>query len=73
MPGITGKEQAQRHRAIVESQIPVGSIWKHYKGGIYRVIAISCMENNPDEVLVTYKSDAHGSIWTRTSVNWLES
>lgn len=67
------KEQAQVLREVTEIKVPLGSRWRHYKGGTYEVIAVSCMEEKPEVILVTYRSELHGSSWTRTATNWLEA
>jgi hypothetical protein len=69
---IMDKDQAQMFCRLTETQIPVGSRWRHYKGGIYQVIAVSCMEVMPETILVTYRSEAYGTCWTRSADNWLD-
>jgi hypothetical protein len=49
----------------------VYTVWRHYKGGIYVVVAVSLMEDSL-EPLVTYRSNKHGTFWTRTMGNFLE-
>lgn len=49
----------------------VGSVWRHYKGGLYVVVARSIKEDTL-EPLVTYRSNARGTFWTRTLANFME-
>lgn len=49
----------------------VGSRWRHYKGGTYRITATSLHEETLER-LITYRSEVYGSFWTRTHANWLE-
>lgn len=42
-----------------------GSIWRHHKGTLYRVIAVSRHSEEPNEWLVTYEPVNGGDAWTR--------
>lgn len=35
--------------------VKVGQTWKHYKGGLYKIIAISRFESDPTKYVVTYE------------------
>lgn len=51
----------------------VGSVWEHYKGHQYRVIATSRHSEHPEQWLVTYRPLAGGDDWTRILLakpNW---
>jgi hypothetical protein len=52
----------------------VGSRWRHYRGGLYEVVAVSLKEDTL-EPLVTYRSLLKGLCWswTRTFANWQEA
>ena len=63
------KDKAQidlRECAVREHQI-----YRHYKGGLYVVIAVSLKEDTL-EPMVTYRSNNHRMCWTRTLENWIE-
>lgn len=49
----------------------VGEIYRHYKGGLYVIVARSIKEDTL-EPLVTYRSNAKGTFWTRTLANFTE-
>lgn len=34
-----------------------GETWRHYKGDLYRVIAVGCLESDPSLELVAYALD----------------
>lgn len=42
-----------------------GSIWRHHKGTLYRVLAVSRHSEDPNEWLVTYEPVEGGDAWTR--------
>ncbi len=48
-----------------------GEVYRHYKGGLYVVIARSIKEDTL-EPLVTYRSNLKGTFWTRTVANFTE-
>jgi hypothetical protein len=49
----------------------VGRQYKHYKGGVYTVLAIGHLEANPAERMVVYQSEydttdyPRGTVWIR--------
>lgn len=45
---------------------------RHYKGGIYRVIAHATDEATGQPVVV-YRSEQDGRVWVRTLANWNET
>lgn len=57
-----------------EQDIKVGQVWRHWKGGRYRVLALAREEARPDQHLVIYQSVAtpEGEVWARTVDAWLE-
>jgi hypothetical protein len=67
---VASKDHAQVLRKCFSVQIPEGSRWRHHKGGVYTIVAVSCPEDNPLEILITYRSVEYGSVWTRTVKNW---
>ena len=53
-------------------KIIVGKIYKHYKGNIYRIIAIGKNSENLEEMIV-YESTKDGQIWIRPKSMWNET
>lgn len=48
-----------------------GDYWTHYKGGVYKIVALAVNENTAEPVVV-YQSCKRGTIWVRPLSNWLE-
>jgi hypothetical protein len=48
------------------------SLWRHYKGGWYEVVCSACLEAEPEQVIVVYRSQTYGYLLARTLENWLE-
>jgi hypothetical protein len=46
-----------------------GDVWKHYKGGLYQIIAIARFELGL-EIAVVYQSLTDGSTWVRDLSEW---
>jgi hypothetical protein len=46
------------------------TLWRHYKGGLYLVVCSACLEDNPERVMVVYRSLRYGSLMVRTLGNW---
>jgi hypothetical protein len=46
-----------------------GSMWRHYKGRIYRVITCAVIERTM-EVVVVYQSEGDGTMWVRPLSEW---
>ena len=46
-----------------------GQIWKHYKGGMYEIIAM-CNHTDTNEVLVIYRSLSFGGFHARPYSEW---
>lgn len=61
--GLDPKAEAQLR--LARSGIRRGQVFRHYKGGIYSVVSTSIMEDTLVP-LVTYKSNARETEWTRT-------
>ena len=52
-------------------EIVIGGTYKHFKGNIYKVIAIG-KHSETCEDMVIYQSLAQGGIWCRPAHMWLE-
>lgn len=46
-------------------------VFRHYKGGLYRVVALSNLEAT-GQTMVTYCSQSDGRMWTRPMAEWNE-
>lgn len=57
--------------ALAASDIRPGDVYRHYKGGLYVVVCLSVNEASL-EPMVTYRSNAKGTIWTRTLKNFAD-
>lgn len=53
-------------------EITVGKIYKHYKGNLYKIIALGKHSENLDEMVV-YQSVKDGQIWVRPKTMWNET
>ena len=52
--------------------IQVGSVYKHYKGDLYRVIAIAKHSETLEEMVVYQQLYGDGGIWCRPAKMWNE-
>ncbi len=55
------------------SEIIVGGLYRHFKGGEYRVIAVGRSSENRDEEYVVYKSLDAEQVWIRPLEMFLEN
>ncbi len=55
----------------MKNQIDLGT-YKHYKGGIYEVVAIA-KHSETLEDMVIYKSKTDGGFWARPAYMWNET
>jgi hypothetical protein len=62
------KDLAQRH---AEGGPQPGEVYRHYKGGIYSIVA-RCIKEDTLEPLVIYHSNKKGTNWARTLANFTE-
>jgi hypothetical protein len=47
--------------------------FRHYKGGFYELVAIAKEEAHPQTMLVIYKAEIDGSIWSRPADVFFEA
>lgn len=52
-------------------EIAVGKFYKHYKGNLYKIIALGKHSENLEEMIV-YQSVKNGQIWIRPKSMWNE-
>lgn len=63
-----GKDDAQRD--LINGP-PIGSRWKHFKGGVYRVL-MNAVKEDTLEHLVVYQSEQTGGVWARSLGQFLD-
>lgn len=52
-------------------EITIGKFYKHYKGNLYKIIALGKHSENLEEMIV-YQSVKDGQIWIRPKSMWNE-
>ena len=52
-------------------EITIGTIYKHYKGNLYKIIAIGKHSETLEEMIV-YQSVKDGQVWIRPKTMWNE-
>ena len=52
-------------------EISVGKIYRHYKGNIYKIIALA-KHSETSEDMIIYQNVEKGDIWTRPKTMWNE-
>ena len=50
-------------------EISIGKIYKHYKGNIYKIIALG-KHSETGEDMVVYQSTKDGAVWIRPKNMW---
>jgi len=55
----------------LSDQFPSRSLWRHYKGGVYRYITLA-QNCDTRDWLVVYQAE-NGKIWTRPVSEWFEA
>lgn len=53
----------------IMQEIEVGKVYKHYKGNIYKIIALGKHSENCEEMVV-YQSIKDGAVWIRPKSMW---
>jgi hypothetical protein len=49
-----------------------GQRFRHYKGGLYEVVAVARLEAT-HEPLVVYRAEVDGTVWARPLAQWSET
>lgn len=55
----------------MEQEITIGRVYKHYKGNLYRIIAIAKHSETLEEMIV-YQSLKNNETWVRPKTMWNE-
>lgn len=59
--------------AEAQETVPVGSTWRHFKGGDYRVVRV-VFDSESLQLEVVHESIRHPNVtFARTLTNWLET
>ena len=53
-------------------EITVGKTYKHYKGNLYKILALA-KHSETNEDLIVYQNIEKGDIWTRPMSMWNET
>ncbi len=64
-------ELEERFRFLYYGAPLPGQVYRHYKGGLYVVIA-TCLRESDGEPTVVYRSLADGRTWSRPVKEWYE-
>jgi hypothetical protein len=68
---VDPKDEAQLKLAVAHDIPCPGDVYRHYKGGLYAVVAVALAEDTLAP-LVVYRSNAKGTTWARTLHNFRE-
>ena len=52
-------------------EITVGKIYKHYKGNVYKIVALA-KHSETEEDMIVYQNVYKGDIWVRPKSMWNE-
>jgi hypothetical protein len=47
-----------------------GSLWRHFRGGLYRVVCVAVREHDHREQVVYEPADGAGPVWVRDLLQW---
>lgn len=57
-------QEISRERGTKVDKPIKGELWKHYKGGLYRILEVGTYESTMEPVVI-YESLKDGSVWVR--------
>ena len=57
----------------MKTEIRPGQIWRHFKGGVYRVLYLAKHSETGEELVIYTKNDSGGTVWARPASMWLET
>jgi hypothetical protein len=69
---MKNKNVYETQASLLKIEPLAGSLWKHYKGGIYKVLMKAVESDEPNNVRVIYQSETLGYIWDHTLEAWNE-
>lgn len=56
----------------MKPEIRPDQMWRHFKGGVYRVLYLAKQSETKEEYVI-YTSDDGGTVWARPVSMWLET
>mgnify|MGYP001444580112 CR=1 FL=1 len=62
-------ENVKTDVADVKKRLPIGSVWQHFKSGVYEVVGLS-VHTETLEVLVLYRRLDDKFVWARPARMW---
>lgn len=57
----------------MKPEIRPGQIWRHFKGGVYRVLYLAMHSETAEELVIYTSNDGGGAVWARPAYMWLET
>ena len=57
----------------MKPEIRTGQIWRHFKGGVYRVLYLAYHTNTAEELVIYTSDDGGDAVWARPAYMWLET
>ena len=57
----------------MKPEIRPGQIWRHFKGGVYRVVYLAKQSETKEEYIIYTSDDGDGTVWARPASMWLET
>lgn len=57
----------------MKTEIQPGQIWRHFKGGVYRVLYLAKQSETKEEYVIYTSDDGDGTVWARPASMWLET
>lgn len=57
----------------MKTEIRPGQIWRHFKGGVYRVLYLAKQSETKEEYVIYTSDDGGGTVWARPASMWLET
>lgn len=57
----------------MKPEIRPGQIWRHFKGGVYRVLYLAKHSETGEDLVIYTSNDGDGTVWARPASMWLET
>lgn len=57
----------------MKPEIRPDQIWRHFKGGVYRVLYLAKQSETKEEYVIYTSDDGGGAVWARPASMWLET
>lgn len=58
---------------MTNTEIRPGQIWRHFKGGVYRVLYLAKHSETGEDLVIYTKNGGDGTVWARPASMWLET